>query len=149
MGKRAAGQKAKRVKNRKSALPPGRRAGTVRGGRTRVYDLHVFLATGEAKAKNDFGCREGDLHSLLIFSRQAAGASADEALARKGAAFAGWKRIKLERSRRLEAMPPEPTLRSACEDALELGCSVVADRRALLPARRPGKRDRRGKERKA
>jgi hypothetical protein len=114
-----------------------------------VYDVLVFLATGEAKAKNDFGCKEGDVHSLLIFSRQSAGTAADDALARKGAAFAGWKRVKLERSRRLEAIPPEPTLRAAYEDALELGCSVVADRRALTPARRPGKRDRRGKEDKA
>jgi len=114
-----------------------------------VYDVLVFLATGEAKAKNDFGCKEGDVHSLLIFSRQSAGAAADDALARKGAAFAGWKRVKLERSRRLEAIPPEPTLRAAYEDALALGCSVVADRRALTPARRPGKRDRRGKKAQA
>jgi hypothetical protein len=133
------------VRNRKSALSRKKSAGRVRG----VYDVHVFLATGEAKAKNDFGCKEGDLHSLLIFSRQAPGEAADDATARKGAAFAGWKRVKLERSRRLEAVPPEPTLRAAYEDALELGCSVVADRRALAPARRPGKRDRRGKEGKA
>ncbi len=115
----------------------------------RVYDVHVFLATGEAKAKNDFGCREGDLHSLLVFSRQPAGASPDEALARKGAAFAGWKRVKLERARMLAAAPQEATLRAAYDDALALGCSVVADRRALAPARRPGKRDRRGKEAQA
>ena len=114
-----------------------------------MRDMYVFLATGEAKAKNDFGCREGDLHSLLVFSRQPAGSPPDEALARKGAAFAGWKRVRLERSRRLEAIPPEPTLRAAYEDALELGCSVVADRRALAPARRPGKRDRRGKKARA
>ena len=114
-----------------------------------MHDVLVFLATGEAKAKNDFGCREGDLHSLLIFSRQPAGTEPDEALARRGAAFAGWKHVKLERSRRLQAIPPEPTLRAAYEDALELGSSVVADRRALTPARRPGKRDRRGKESQA
>lgn len=114
-----------------------------------MYDVLVFLATGEAKAKNDFGCKEGDLHSLLIFSRQAAGSEADEPLARKGAAFAGWKHVRLERSRRLEGIPPEPTLRAAYADALEIGCSVVADRRALAPTRRPGKRDRRRKKRKA
>lgn len=139
------------VRNRKKALPRKKAAGRVRGGPKgkRVYDVLVFLATGEAKAKNDFGCKEGDLHSLLIFSRQAAGSEADEALARKGAAFAGWKHVRLERSRRLEGIPPEPTLRAAYADALELGSSVVADRRALTPARRPGKRDRRGKESKA
>ena len=114
-----------------------------------MYDVHVFLATGEAKAKNDFGCREGDLHSLLVFSRQPAGALPDAALARKGAAFAGWKHVKLERSRLLAAAPQEATLRAAYDDAIALGCSVVADRRALGPARRPGKRDRRGKEPKA
>jgi hypothetical protein len=113
-----------------------------------VFDMHVFLAVGEAKAKNEAGCKEGEAHSLLIFSRQPAGSAADEALARKGAAFAGWKHVKLERSRRLEAMPSEPTLRAAYEDALEIGCSVVADRRALKlgPAGGPGIRDRRGKE---
>jgi len=114
-----------------------------------MYDVHVFLATGEAKAKNEVGCKAGELHSLLIFSRQPAGAAADEALARKGAAFAGWKHVKLERSRRLEATPVEQTLRAAYDDALALGCSVVADRRVLAPARRPRKRDRRRKESQA
>ncbi|HWA38542.1 MAG TPA: hypothetical protein VG873_11805 [Burkholderiales bacterium] len=114
-----------------------------------MFDMYVFLATGEAKAKNDFGCREGDLHSLLVFSRQPGGSAPDEKLARKGAAYAGWRHVKFERARRLEAAPGEQTLRAAYDDALELGCSVVADRRALTPARRPGKRDRRGKEAKA
>jgi hypothetical protein len=143
-----AGRKAKRVRNRKGGLPRHPRAGSVAKGRKRVIDMYVFLATGEAKAKNDFGCREGDLHSLLVFSRQPAG-TPDEKLARKGAAFAGWRRVKFERARKLEAAPAEQTLRAAYDDAIELGCSVVADRRALTPARRPGKRDRRGKERKA
>jgi hypothetical protein len=57
--------------------------------------------------------------------------------------------VKFERARRLEAAPVEETLRAAYEDAIELGCSVVADRRALTPARRPGKRDRRHKESQA
>ena len=114
-----------------------------------MYDVHAFLATGEAKAKNEVGCKPGELHSLLILSRQPADSPADEALARKGAAFAGWKHIKLERSRRLEAIPAEATLRAAYDDALELGCSVLADRRALAPARRPRKADRRGKEKQA
>lgn len=135
------------VKVRKSGVRRSLRAGSVAaGGKKRVFDMHVFLAVGEAKAKNEAGCKEGEAHSLLIFSRQPAGSAADEALARKGAAFAGWKHVKLERSRRLEAIPTEPTLRAAYEDALEIGCSVVADRRALKPAGRPGIRDRRGKE---
>lgn len=135
-------------------MVPKRRSGrkekarTESRGRKRVFEMHVFLAVGEAKAKNEAGCKAGEAHSLLIFSRQPAGA-ADDALARKGAAFAGWKHVKLERSRRLEAIPAEPTLRAAYEDALELGCSVLADRRALAPARRPRKADRRRKERQA
>lgn len=144
-------QDAKRkVKVRKgAALPAGRRGSVAARGKKRVFEMHVFLATGEAKAKNEAGCKAGEAHSLLIFSRQPAGGAADEALARKGAAFAGWKHVKLERSRRLEAVPSEPTLRAAYEDALELGCTVVADRRALAPARRPRKADRRRVEGKA
>jgi hypothetical protein len=115
-------------------------------GKKRVFEMHVFLAVGEAKAKNEAGCKAGEAHSLLIFSRQPAGSAADEPLARKGAAFAGWKHVKLERSRRLDAIPQEPTLRAAYEDALELGCSVVADRRALKRPGRPRKADRRRKE---
>jgi hypothetical protein len=143
------------VKVRQCASLRVRGAGRVAGGnkKTRgkrpVYEMYVFLAIGEAKAKNEVGCREGEPHSLLVFSRQGAGTRPDEAAARRGASFAGWKHVKLERSRRLEAIPQEATLRAAYEDALELGCAVVADRRALAPARRPGKADRRGKERKA
>jgi hypothetical protein len=114
-----------------------------------AYDVHMFLGTGEAKAKNEAGCRAGELHSLLILSRQPAGKPSDQALARKGAAFAGWKHVKLERAARLPQAPAEATMRAAYDDALALGCSVVADRRALTPTRRPGKRDRRGKKRKA
>ncbi|HYD57358.1 MAG TPA: hypothetical protein VEB41_10670 [Burkholderiales bacterium] len=111
-----------------------------------MYEVYAFLAIGEAKAKNEVGCKAGELHSLLVLSRQPAGGEADVALARKGAAFAGWKHVKLERSRRLEGVPAEATLRAAYDDALALGCSVLADRRALAPARRPRKRDRRRKE---
>lgn len=139
------GVAAGRVKNLKRALPRKGRAGSVAS----VYHVHVFLATGEAKSKNEVGCRAGELHSLLIFSRQPAGAPADQALARRGAAFAGWKHVKLERSRRVEAVPADPDVKAAYGDALELGCSVLADRRALAPARRTRKRERRGKERKA
>jgi hypothetical protein len=52
----------------------------------------MFLATGEAKKNNDAGCPEGDVHSLLIFSRQADGTASDEKLARRGAAWAGCRR---------------------------------------------------------
>lgn len=141
--------RSSRVRNRKSGLNPPRRPGSVRAGRAPVYDVHVFLATGEAKAKNDVGCKAGELHSLLVFSRQAAGSRADESLARKGAAYAGWRHVKLERSRVLAAPPAEATLRAAYDDALALGCSVLADRRELAPARRPRKRERRGKESQA
>jgi hypothetical protein len=147
MKKRPTGRKAKQVRNRKGALPRARRAGRVAArGKKRVFEMHVWLAVGEAKAKNDAGFREGQKHSLLVFIRQPSGGAADEALARKGAAFAGWKHVKLERSRHLEAVPQEPTLRAAYEDALALGCSVVADRRALKPAGEAGVADRRRKE---
>lgn len=114
-----------------------------------MYEVHVFLATGEAKAKNEVGCKEGEIHSLLVFSRQPAGAAADASLARRGAAYAGWRHVKLERSRVLPMPPAESTLRAAYDDALALGCSVLADRRALAPARRPRKADRRRKEAQA
>ena len=117
-----------------------------------MFDVHVFLAVGSAKADNDAGCRTGARHSLLIFSRQQPGGEADEALARKGAAFAGWTRVKLERSRRLASSTPpaEAILLAAFNDSLALGCSVLADRRELpSTARSPRVRDRRGKKRKA
>jgi hypothetical protein len=103
----------------------------------------MFLATGEAKAENDVDCDEGEVHSLLILSRQPSGSEADEVLARQGAALAGWRRIRIERSARLAAPPAEPALRAAYEDALELGCSVIADRRVLGAAGAARKRDRR------
>ncbi len=121
-------------------------------GHAGVFDVHVFLAAGSAKPDNDAGCRPGARHSLLIFSRQPEGTEADPALARKGAAYAGWTRVKLERSRRLApASPPaEATLLAAFNDSLALGCSVVADRRELgSTPRGPRVRDRRGKKGKA
>ena len=87
---------------------------------------------------------EGELHSLLIFSRQPNGTASDEKLARRGAAFAGWRRVIFERSAKLPARPPDFNLAAAYEDALALGCSVIADRRALTP--RPRKGDRRAKK---
>jgi hypothetical protein len=107
----------------------------------------MFLATGEAKKNNDAGCPEGDVHSLLIFSRQADGTASDEKLARRGAAWAGWRRVIFERSARLPARPADPNLGAAYQDALALGCSVIADRRTLTPRTR--KRDRRGKKEQA
>ena len=107
----------------------------------------MFLATGEAKAKNEVGCPEGELHSLLVFSRQPEGTSTDEKAARRGAAYAGWRRLVFERSARLPRRPDEPNLRAAYDDALVLGCTVIADRRALTP--RPRKRDRRAKKEEA
>src|SRR6185436_4562990 len=106
----------------------------------------MFLGIGEAKAKNEAGCTEGELHTLLILCRLPPGAALDEAHARKGAAFAGWKHVKVERSAKLPGPPAEPSLRAAYEDALALGCSVIADRRTLAPARKARKSDRRGKE---
>ena len=107
----------------------------------------MFLATGEAKKKNEAGCPEGELHSLLIFSRQSGGTASDEKLARRGAAYAGWRRVVFERSARLPMRPADLNLSAAYEDALALGCSVIADRRALTP--RPRKRDRRAKKQEA
>lgn len=107
----------------------------------------MFLATGEAKKNNEAGCPEGEVHSLLIFSRQAAGSASDEKLARRGAAFAGWRRVVFERSAKLPMRPADLNLSAAYEDALAIGCSVIADRRALAP--RPRKRDRRGKKEEA
>jgi hypothetical protein len=109
-----------------------------------LAEIHMFLAIGEAKRKNEAGCPEGALHSLLIFSRQQTGTASDEKLARRGAAYAGWRRVIFERSAKLPTRPSDLNLSAAYEDALALGCSVIADRRALTP--RPRKRDRRGKK---
>jgi len=120
--------------------------------KTGPFDVHVFLGTGTAKRGNEGGCKAGEQHSLLVFSRQAAGEVPDEANARKGAAFAGWTHVKLERSTRIlpGSLPGEAALRGAFDDALALGCSVVADRRALdSRPLKSGKRDRRGKKKKA
>jgi hypothetical protein len=117
-----------------------------------VFEVHVFLGTGTAKRGNEGGCKAGERHSLLIFSRQPEGQAPDEAHAGKGAALAGWTQVKVERSMRLSpgSMPSEATLRDAFRDALALGCTVVADRRALdSRALKPGKPDRRGKKKKA
>ena len=109
----------------------------------------MFLGSGEAKAKNDAGCTEGELHSLLILCRRPPGSPLDDSEARKGAAFAGWKHVKVERSAKLPGRPAEPSLSAAYNDALALGCSVIADRRVLAPAGDARKRDRRAKESEA
>jgi hypothetical protein len=104
----------------------------------------MFLATGEAKKNNEADCPEGELHSLLIFSRQPAGTPSDEKRARQGAVYAGWRRVVFERSAKVPARPLDFNLAAAYEDALLLGCSVIAERRALTPRAR--KRDRRAKK---
>lgn len=97
----------------------------------RAFEVHVFLASGEAKKSNEAGCKAGERHSLLVFCRQPEGQEADERLARKSAAAAGWTAVKLERSKRLPvtAVPQEPVLRDAFNDALAEGFAVVAHRR--------------------
>jgi hypothetical protein len=97
-----------------------------------AFDVHVFLATGAATKASGADWRAGERYSLLIFSRQPIGEKADPKLASKGAATAGWKDVKLERSKRLPsgASPADPVLREAFGDALSEGCSVVAHRRS-------------------
>ena len=41
--------------------------------KTGPFDVHVFLGTGTAKRGNEGGCKAGERHSLLVFSRQPAG----------------------------------------------------------------------------
>ena len=96
-----------------------------------VFDVHVFLATAEARDSIASGCHAGELHGLLIFCRQPEGEEADERLARKGASASGWKGIRIERSTRLPvtAVPEDEVLRSAFREALREGFSVVAHRR--------------------
>ena len=99
-----------------------------------AVELHVFLATGVAAAGS--GARAGKRYSLLVFSRQEAGKAADKRRAREGAASAGWKEVKLERSKLLptHAPPADPTLRAAFDDALRDGCAVLAYQKPLAPA---------------
>jgi hypothetical protein len=99
-----------------------------------AYELHVFLATGVAAAGS--GARTGKRYSLLIFSRQVQGKAADERRAREGAATAGWKAVKLERSKLLPAdtPPADAMLRAAFDDALRDGCAVLAYEKPLAPA---------------
>lgn len=99
--------------------------------KTRAVELHVFLATAESRKLEEAGCPVGGRHSLLIFCRQAEGEEADERLARKSASAAGWTAIRLERSKCLPvtAVPQEPVLRDAFNDALRDGSAVVAHRR--------------------
>ena len=98
----------------------------------------MFLATAEARDRAASGCAAGERHALLIFSRQAEGATPDAPLARRGASAAGWKSIRIERSRRLPvtAAPQEPVLKAAFAEALRDGCSVVAYRSPEETARR-------------
>lgn len=108
---------------------------------TQVFDVHVFLATAQAKDGFTAGCTPGERHSLLIFCRQAEGEAADERLARKCASAAGWTAIRLERSKRLPvtAVPQEAVLREAFREALKDGYSVVAHRRQEdRPPYKPG-----------
>jgi len=94
--------------------------------------VHVFLATAEARDSVAAGCAAGERHALLIFSRQAEGEAPDEPAARKGASTAGWKAIRIERSRRLPAtaVPEEERAIAAFREALREGVSVVAHRRS-------------------
>jgi len=104
-----------------------------------LYEVHVHLATAEAKDSVAAGCRAGEVHGLLVFCRQPEGEAPDERLARKSASAAGWKGIRIERSKRLAvtASPQEETLAAAFREALRDGFSVVAHRRAegRLPAK--------------
>ena len=110
--------------------------------RTRAFELHVFLATAEAKNSEAAGCAPGERHSLLIFCRQPEGEEGDRPLARKSASAAGWTAIKLERSKCLPvtAVPEEAVLREAFNEALKEGFAVLAHRRredrSPLPPRR-------------
>jgi hypothetical protein len=103
-----------------------------------VFEVHVFLATAEARDSVAAGCAAGERHALLVFSRQAEGEAPDEPAARKGASAAGWKAIRIERSRRLSAtaVPEEEVLRAAFREALRDGVAVVAHRRS--EDRKPG-----------
>jgi hypothetical protein len=93
-----------------------------------AVDVHVFLATGAATKANGADYRAGERYSLLIFSRQPIGENPDRQRAGKGATAAGWKDVKLERSRRLPsgATPGDPVLREAFGEALAEGSAVVA-----------------------
>ena len=92
------------------------------------FDVHVFLATGAATKANGTDYRAGKRYSLLIFSRQAIGEKPNRERAGKGAAAAGWKDLKLERSKRLPSgsTPGDPVLREAFGEALAEGSAVVA-----------------------
>ena len=99
---------------------------------TKAFDVHVFLATACARDSVAAGCPKGERHSLLIFCRQPEGEAPDEQLARRGASTAGWREIRLERAKRLpvNAVPQDPVLRAAFQEALKDGVSVVAHRRS-------------------
>ena len=101
-----------------------------------AQEMHVFLASGVATAASGSGCAPGKRYSLLIFSRQPAGQEANKRRAREGAGSAGWKDVKLERSKVLPATaaPGDATLEAAFADALKDGCAVVAYRKPLAPA---------------
>lgn len=100
--------------------------------KTRAFELHVFLATAEARNFEAAGCAPGERHSLLIFCRQPEGEEGDQPLARKSASAAGWTAIKLERSKCLPvtAVPEQAVLRDAFNEALKEGFAVVAHRRS-------------------
>ena len=103
-----------------------------------AFDIHVFLASGVAAGVKAAGgaASAGKRYSLLIFSRQAEGKAADKRRAREGAAAAGWKEVKLERSKVLSAgeTPADPTLKAAFDEALREGCAVVAYQKPQAPA---------------
>jgi hypothetical protein len=103
----------------------------------KAFEIHVFLATGVAAGVKAAGgaAAAGKRYSLLIFSRQAEGKAADKRLARDSAAAAGWKEVKLERSKRLAAAEPpgDPTLKAAFDEALREGCAVLAYQKPLAP----------------
>ncbi|HEX7250648.1 MAG TPA: hypothetical protein VF262_09730 [Burkholderiales bacterium] len=104
----------------------------------KAFEVHVFLATGVAQGVKAAGgaASAGKRYSLLIFSRQPEGKAADKRRAREGAATAGWKDVKLERSRVLAVgeTPADPILKAAFDEALREGCAVVAYKKPLAPA---------------
>jgi hypothetical protein len=123
-GRDQAALKTKRKKVGRKAAPAAKLVS--------AFDVHVFLATGAATKASGADWRAGERYSLLIFSRQPIGERPDLKLASEGAGAAGWKDVKLERSKRLPsgAAPADATLQEAFGDALSTGCSVVAHRRS-------------------
>ena len=83
---------------------------------------------GAATKANGKEYRAGERYSLLVFIRQPIGEEPNRQSAGKGATAAGWKDVKIERSRRLPSgsTPGDPVLREAFGEALAEGSAVVA-----------------------